>query len=125
MAGKLAIVKWLLNNGASITAKDSRGVDVWVYMQEVWVGGEDVMLISLLKVMVLRGEAPPDFFHELPRAHAMIVAQGRTLRTQKPKYLEQQCALIRSYCALPAVLQPLILAYAAPTHEDMWTDWLK
>jgi hypothetical protein len=30
--------------------------------------------------------------------------------------------LLVAYSPLPAVLQPLVVAYATPTHEDMWTE---
>jgi hypothetical protein len=55
---------------------------------------------------------------------AIIVAQGQRLRAQLPAYLQQQHALIAHHAPLPAVLQPLIGAYARPTRDDMWSTGL-
>jgi hypothetical protein len=47
------------------------------------------------------------------------------LQAKLPSYLEQQRATIVANCPLPAVLQSLVIDYAAPTPEDMWTDGLR
>ena len=74
--------------------------------------------------MSLLDDAPSDFTMILPPEN-QIIAQGKQLRTRRPAYLEQQRAMLTSDFPLPAVLLPVIAAYAEPTHEDMWTDWLE
>jgi hypothetical protein len=81
-------------------------------------------IASLLKVMVMLGDAPPYFVAKLSQAHAEIAARGQQYRVQLPSYLEQQRAMVVAHCPLPAVLQPLVGAYAATTPEDMWADGL-
>jgi hypothetical protein len=82
-------------------------------------------LASLLKVMVLLADAPPDFVAKLSPAHAELATRGLQLRAQLPSYLEQQKALVVAHCPLPAVLQPIVFGLAAPTPEDMWTEGLR
>jgi hypothetical protein len=101
-----------------------------IYDQTVWgllnlEDADDAELSALLEVMVLLGDAPPDFIAELSPQHAEVVTRGRQLRTQLPSYLEQQRALVHAHCPLPVVLQPLVAAYAVPTSEDIWTDGLR
>jgi hypothetical protein len=82
-------------------------------------------LASLLKVMVLLADAPPDFVAQLSPAHAELATRGQQLCAQLPSYLEQQRALVVAHCPLPAVLQPIVYGLAAPTPEDMWTEGLR
>jgi hypothetical protein len=82
-------------------------------------------LASLLKVMVLLTDAPPDFVAKLSPMHAELATRGRQLRAQLPSYLEQQRALVVAHCPLPAALQPLVYGLAVPTPEDMWTEGLR
>jgi hypothetical protein len=86
---------------------------------------ENVELLSLLKVMVMLDDAPADFIAKTVPRSMEICTRGRQLRAQLPSYLEQQRAKVAVHCPLPAVLQPLIAAYAATTPEDMWTDGLR
>jgi hypothetical protein len=81
-------------------------------------------LASLLKVMVLLADAPPDFVAKLSPVHAKLATRGRQLRAQLPSYLEQQWALVVAHCPLPAALQPIVFGLAAPTPENMWTEGL-
>ena len=88
-------------------------------------GVDNAELLSLLKVMVLLGDAPPDFTAKLSAEHKRLVEEGQQLRARLPSYLEQQRALLLVHCPLPAVLQPLVVTYAEPTREDMWDTRLR
>jgi hypothetical protein len=81
-------------------------------------------LTSLLKVMVLLDAAPP-YFAKLSPQNAEITVQGRQIRALRPLYLEQQQASTNNNSPLPAVLQSIVTAYAEPTSEDMWIDWVQ
>jgi ankyrin repeat protein len=122
--GSYGLVQWLLEEGgANITDTaviDGEYMSVWDHFNfnELASG-----LQSLLKVMVLLGDAPPDFISELSPRHAHIVMKGRRIRALRSSYLEQQRTSIETNCNLPAVLQSIVVAYAEPTPEDMWTDW--
>jgi hypothetical protein len=74
---------------------------------------------------VLLADPPPDFLAELSPAHALIAARGALLRAEMPLYVEQQRALIADHCLSPAVLLPYVAGHAAPTHDDMWTEWAR
>jgi hypothetical protein len=82
-------------------------------------------LASLLKVMVLLADAPPNFVAELSPVHAELATRGRQLRAQLPSYLEQQRVLVVAHCPLSAALQPIVYGLAVPTAEDMWTEGLR
>jgi hypothetical protein len=75
--------------------------------------------------MVMLDDAPPYFVAKLSYAHAEIATRGRQYRVQLPSYLEQQRAMVVAHCPLPAVLQPLVGAYAALTLEDMCAGGLR
>ena len=122
----LYTVQWLLTEGgSSITEADRHGMTVWHKLEYNMRHLEDAPLSSLLKVMVLLGDAPSMFARCLKPPHAQLFAQGQQLRTLLPAYLEQQRALLVAHFSLPAVLQPLVVAYAVPTHEDLWTDFVQ
>ena len=74
--------------------------------------------------MVMCDDAPNFFIARLSPQHAELATRGRQLRAQLPEYLDQQRASVFAHCPLPAVLQPLVAAYAATTPEDMWKDGL-
>jgi hypothetical protein len=123
--GNLVILRWLL---ADV------GVDVSEITNDayhtIWdtlsIGDSNAAeLSSLLKVMVMLDNAPAYFIARLGQKHADICTRGRQLRAQLPAYLEQQRAQIIAHCALPDVLQPLVIGYAATTPEDMWADGLR
>jgi ankyrin repeat protein len=116
---------WLLEHGgAKITETDGYGLTVWSQLTASSNRANAAELSSLFRVMVLLGDAPPDFLRKLKPQHALIFAQGKQMQAQLPEYIEQQQALLAAHCPLPTVLHPLVHAYAEPTHEDMWTDWL-
>jgi hypothetical protein len=127
--GKLPIVQYFFQEaGARISdATDDDGITVWNLLRLIIQGADPVALTSLLilKIMVMLGDAPPDFVAKLSPAHAELTTRGRQLRAQLPSYLEQQRATVVAHCPLPAVLQPLVGAYAALTPEDMWADGLR
>jgi ankyrin repeat protein len=124
MEGHCTLAQWLLEKGgASIDEGTSHGITVWSFLY--LHGAADAEQSSLLKVMVLLTDAPPDSMAQLSPQHAELATRGRQLRALLPSYLEQQWALLTAHCPLPAVLFPLVAAYAAPTPEDMWTDWVE
>ena len=121
----LGLVQWLLENGVSSiteTTDDSHATMVWNMLTIENAGAAE--LSSLLKVMVMLADAPAYFIAKLSPQHAELAMRGRQLRAQLPAYVEQQRALVLAHCPLPAVLQPLVAAYAATTPEDMWMDGL-
>jgi hypothetical protein len=135
--GHFRLLEWLLTEGgADILEVDKDGDDVWSTLKDKIELAEfgyrkpadDDELSSLLRVMSLLGDAPPEFNIDgngfnapfLKPHHAQIVALGQRLRARLPSYLEQQHALIAHHTPIPAVLQPLVAKYATPTPEDMW-----
>jgi ankyrin repeat protein len=126
MCGHLSMAQYLLKEaGASITEATCTGRTVWDLLNLQDTDPES--LESLLKIMVMLGDAPPAFVANLSPAHAEIATRGRQYRVQcqLPSYLKQQRATVVAYCPLPAVLQPLVGAYASFTPEDMWADGLR
>jgi hypothetical protein len=128
--GRRALVQWLLEEGgANITDGTFCGESesVWDKLSKNIVGivdGQELAaLTSLLKVMVLLGNAPPDFIDMLVPHNAAIAILGRKICEVRPAYLGQQHALIQTTCPLPAFLKSIVTTYAEPTPEDMWTDW--
>jgi regulation of enolase protein 1 (concanavalin A-like superfamily) len=109
--------------GASISDVTSHGATVWSLLKTQ--DANPVALAYLLKIMVMLDDAPPYFVAKLSQAHAEIAARGQQYRVQLPAYFEQQRAMVVAHCPLPAVLQPLVGAYAATTPEDMWADGLR
>jgi hypothetical protein len=119
----------LEEQGASMTALDNSGRNVWHYFPRSdchFQTTNPTELSSLLKIMVLLEDAPADFIAELSPQHAELCTRGRLLRAQLPSHLEQQRAAVVTNCPLPAVLQSLIVAYAitTPGPEEMWADGL-
>jgi hypothetical protein len=117
---------WLLSEGgASIFDATTSGKTVWTLLGGTAGRANTTELSSLLKVMVMLDDAPAEFIARLVPPHAELATQGRLLRAQLPSYLQQQWARVVAHCPLPAVLQPLVAAYAATTPEDMWADGLR
>jgi hypothetical protein len=128
--GDLSLLEWLLaEGGGSIMDTDKTGFTVWDLLERHVMGveahGASVESTSLLKVMVLLSVAPSRFVRSLMPQHKHIVAQGQQLRALLPSYIEQQGDLMAAHSSLPAVLHTIVLAYAVPTPEDMWTDWVQ
>lgn len=124
----LTTVSWLLSDegGAKITEKDSKGDTVWVLLERSGLHELDAAeMASLLRVMLLLSDAPTEFHRRSKPQHARIIDEGQQLRARLPAYLTQQRALITDHSTLPAVLQPLVAGYAAPTPEDLWADGLR
>jgi hypothetical protein len=67
----------------------------------------------------------PAFVAKLLPQHAELCTRGRQIRARLPVYLEQQRASVRTYCALPAVLQTIVTVYAAPIPCDLYNDGLE
>ena len=97
----------------------------WSLWEHLNVSAAFPGLSSLLRVMVLLGDAPAAFIARISPQDDGIIKRGKELRALRPVYLEQQRTLVRVHCTWPAVLQPLVAAYAEPTPGDMWTDWVQ
>jgi hypothetical protein len=123
--GKFTIIQYFLKEaGASISdATYGEGETVWDLLK--LKDADPMELASLLKVMVMLGDAPPVFVAKLSPANAELTIRGRHFRAQLPSYLEKQRASVVEHCPLPAVLLPIVAEYAATTPEDMWTDGLR
>jgi ankyrin repeat protein len=138
--GRYSTVQWLLEEGgANITDISANMSDmtlseppdelepksVWDSVADnLWLCPDESELTSLLKVMVLLGDAPTNFIYKLPLEYAVIIVRGTPIRALRPLYREQQQASVDAHCPLPAVLLAIVTAYAEPTIEDMWTDWI-
>jgi hypothetical protein len=150
--GDIERMRQLLTDGADITEKDAKGWEVllcaavnaqytatrWLLTEAgagisdtVWLCLEldlqiaHVDLSSLLKILVMLDDAPAYFIERLSPQQAELCRRGKHFRAELPSYLEQQRAAIVTNCSLPAVLHSLVIAYAATTSEDMWTDGLR
>jgi hypothetical protein len=125
--GRFPTMQYLLEErGASMSESDNRGRTVWDNIKLINLrGDESGELSSLLKIIVMLEDAPPDFIIRLSPEHADICARGRQLWAQLPSYLEQQRAVVVAHCPLPAVLQSIIATYTATTPEDMWAYGLR
>jgi hypothetical protein len=141
--GQHSTVQWLLEEGGAnitdVTMELNELLGV-LELRSVWdsllenpilcysVPTAEPELTSLLKVMVLFGDAPPNFVTKLLGHDAdvvfRIVFPGQRIRALRPSYLGQQRASVDAHCPLPAVLLAIVTAYAEPTAEDMWTDWI-
>jgi ankyrin repeat protein len=127
--GRYGLVEWLLEkSGAKISDTaviDGEHESVWDHFNLANFDQSEAELQSLLKVMVLLGDAPPDFIARLEQQNSDIAIQGRHIRALRPSYLEQQHVLTTATSLLPTVFQSIVIAYAEPTPEDMWTDWVQ
>jgi ankyrin repeat protein len=124
--GRITTAQWLLEQGgASIKETNTAGETVWSMLKLEDADADADALASLLKVMVMLADAPPDFVAKLSPAHAELATRGFQFRAQLHSYLKQQRALVVAHCPLPAVLQPIVFGLAAPTPEDMWTEGLR
>jgi hypothetical protein len=118
------LTQWLLEEGALLP------INIWKMLNIESKVVAVSALSSLLKVLTLLPMSPehdyhlPTFVATLSPQHAELCARGRKLRAQLPAYLEKQRASVGTYCALPAVLQDMVTAYALPTSEDLWSDGL-
>jgi ankyrin repeat protein len=122
--GRLSLLQYFFEEvGASFSDAIDKGNTVWAMLK--LKNADPVALASLLKVMVMLGDALPAFVAKLSTAHAELITRGRHLRMQLPSYLEKQRASIFEYCPLQSVLNNIIGAYAATTPEDMWMDGLR
>jgi hypothetical protein len=122
-------MEWLIDKaGADIKNKSKDGRTVWDMLRMSLARADTTELESLLKVMTLLVDVPAMFTSLLSPSHADLVEKGRRLRPQLPAFLKQQSNSLRmslvTHCPLPAVLQPLIAAYAEPMRADIWNNWL-
>jgi hypothetical protein len=130
MGCQFSILQWLLEEGlaniADVIILSGKARSVWDNLSKnMIIKGEPVALTSLLKVMVLLGDAPLDCIAKLSPHNAEIATQGRQIRALRPVYLEQQQASIDTQRNLPAVLQSIVATYAEPTPDEMWTEWVR
>ena len=104
---------------------------LWHFLGVELEGTDAAKLSLLLRVLMLLPMTPLQdhylraFLAKLSPQHREIATRGRELRTLLSAYLEQQRVSVRLHCTLPAVLETIVTAYAAPTPGDMWTDWLQ
>jgi hypothetical protein len=127
--GRWELVQYFFQEAGAIMS------DATSYSETVWdllmhgvddhYNDDSMALTSLLKVIVMLDDAPPDFVARLSSAHARLTARGLYFRAQLPSYLEQQRASVVKYCPLPVVLRSNVAAYATTTPEDMWADGLR
>jgi hypothetical protein len=116
-------MEYLLREAESCISDIVGGITGWNAVNPE--GADEAEMTSQLKVMVMLGDPPPDFVTQPSRADRKIATRGRQFRLQLPSYLEQQRALLVTHSTLPAVLRPLVAAYAATNPEDIWTDGLR
>jgi hypothetical protein len=125
IAGKYTSTQWLIEEGALIPT------EIWKIFDINQERGTDEELSSLLKIMLLLPMSPeqdyhlPAFVAKLLPQHAELCTRGRHIRARLPAYLEQQRASVRTYCALPAVLQTIVTVNAAPIPDELWNDGLQ
>jgi hypothetical protein len=119
------LTQWLVEEGALLP------ISIWE-MLNIKSADVDVSALSLLLKVLTQLPMSPEHDHHLPTfvatlspQHAELCTRGRQLRAQLPAYLEEQRASVATHCALPAVLQAMVTAYALPTPEDLWSDGLQ
>jgi hypothetical protein len=130
---RYSLIEWLLEQGGAlitvVTMLRGESKSLWDILK---VPSRNPKFVSLLRVMVLLGDAPSDFIVKLsdysgdPRP-AQIAAWGPQIRALRPSYLEQQQASVDAHFPLPAVLLSIIIAYVEPTAKDMligWVHWM-
>jgi hypothetical protein len=136
--GRLTTTQYLLEDaGANIDDVNKVGDTVWdllrEHLTEVEYFDEEVRdpgpLISLLRVMVLRGAPPPALVALLSPEPARVVQEGAQLRARLPAYLVYRRAYLdlRSprISRLPGVLRALIYGFEGPaTTEELWATGL-
>jgi hypothetical protein len=116
---------WLLEEGTAIPT------NIWHNIAKArHHEGEDAAeKSSLLKVLTLLPMSPyqdlglPPFVATLSPQHFDLFARGRRLRAWLSLYVKQQQTSLRMHCALPVVLQTIVIAYAlpTPTPEELWS----
>jgi hypothetical protein len=91
---EVVLMQYLLEEArANIAEATNDGQTVWVLLKPARASPE--LLTSLLKVIIMLGDAPLDFFvAKLSPVHAELITRGRQYRGQLPPYLEQQRALV-------------------------------
>jgi hypothetical protein len=96
-----------------------------------WKRTDPAELTSLSKFMLLLSMSPeydrylPAFVANLSPHHAKLFTSGRQLRARLLAYLGQQRASVHTHYTLPTVLNAMVVAYALPTTEDIWSDGLQ
>jgi hypothetical protein len=119
------MVLWLLEEGAAIP------INIWhnVAKARHYEGEDAGELSSLLKVLTLLPMSPyqdlglPPFVATLSPQHVDLFVRGRQLRAWLSLYVKQQQTSLRMHCALPVVLQTIVIAVALPTPipEELWS----
>ena len=125
--GRLRVLQWLLaEGGADIDAHTNEGITIWWLLSTphscLLTPESDHEFISLMRVMLVKKDPPPDYVAllRLP-ATLEVVRQGALLRARLPGYLAQRQTLIRTHVALPPmVLVEMVAAYAEPSVDDLW-----
>jgi cellobiose-specific phosphotransferase system component IIA len=138
--GELATVQYLLEHGGADIGDTLRDGDtIWDLLEEYLIEGGRVpdrhgdepyvydatAVISLLRVMVLRGAPPAELTARLSPEHAQVVKYGARLRTGLPAYLARRRVLLDAHCPLIPPLRALVHGYEEPTTTDeLWATGL-
>jgi hypothetical protein len=97
--------------------KPKRTTERW--MAEWRAGAAEVD--TLLKVLVLRQDPPPEMEAHLSRKGLEIMHTGARIRAQLPAYRARRLALLGVHCPLLPPLLALVSGYAEPTTtSDFW-----
>jgi hypothetical protein len=80
---------------------------------------------ALLRVMLLRGDPPPDYASGMAPEGERLVQEGIRLRARLLAYLVQRRALLGEHCPLIAPLRAVVSGYEEPTTtEELWATGL-
>ena len=121
------MMHWLLaKGGADIEERTNGGNTAWSFLShridDSTIRESEPDLITLLRVMLAKGDPPPNFADSLHMPETReVVRQGVRLRARLPGYLAQRHTLIRTHVALPPMeLVEMVAAYAEPSLDDLW-----
>jgi hypothetical protein len=126
--GRYSTMQYLLEHaGANMEDVDNRGDTAWGLLNhhlqmQTDDEGDLAALISLLRVLVLRGDPPRALVALLSPEPASVVQEGARLQARLPAYLMRRRALLDAHC--PLLLPPLralVHTYMElTTTEELW-----
>jgi hypothetical protein len=122
------LAAWLLTEGgASPECKDIEGESVWdCLVQRHNKGMDEADLSHLLRVMLLKGDAPANFADTLSPALQALVLEGGQLRARLPAYLVRRRTVLDTHCpVLLPQLRDLVHGYMElTTTDELWATGL-